>query len=188
MREITNMLLRTMLSPPNNTLDAVEFTNKNWHILAGKPFELRWTHAIEPVVIELWEESGPGLQFLQQVAQSATGSSYPFNPPANLSSGTYAFKIFDKKSSSDSPTWRYNPAVRRSDWRPGFGGLMGALLVISLCAAVVVLLRRRRARKLQRHNVIERTQEGEPKRESSEQIPRLSNASSITVVEGPPRT
>ncbi|KAI1082484.1 hypothetical protein F5B20DRAFT_531515 [Whalleya microplaca] len=182
------MFLRTRGSS-YTIADSIQFTNQNWNVLAGKPFKLQWTHAIEPVVINLWEESGTDLRFLQRVAVNVTGLSYLFNPPANLSSGTYAFKISDEESSSESPRWDYHPATKRPNWRPVFGGLLGALLVVIICATIVVLIKRRqRVKKPQQQNegAIEKPQEIKLVRGSHEQISRLSRASSVTIVEEAP--
>jgi hypothetical protein len=88
----------------------VFFTNVQYVITPGTPFELGWANNTGPVTITL--KNGPALALKDYlVIDSAdTGKSFTWTPPANLPSDTYAFEITDSADPSNpnySPQWQY---------------------------------------------------------------------------------
>ncbi|KAI1328551.1 hypothetical protein F5Y16DRAFT_150721 [Xylariaceae sp. FL0255] len=71
------------------------FTDSDWDVIIGQPFDLTWTGATGPVDIELLTGPANDLVVAADVADAADGNSYTWTPPDTLASGTYAFRIDD---------------------------------------------------------------------------------------------
>ncbi|ROW11240.1 hypothetical protein VMCG_01403 [Cytospora schulzeri] len=83
---------------------AVEFTNSDFAVTAGKSFTLTWSDADGPVTITLKDGASTDLKDVEVLATGLTGTSYTWTPDSSLTSATYAFEIDD-----DSGTPNYSP-------------------------------------------------------------------------------
>ncbi|ROW18068.1 hypothetical protein VPNG_00311 [Cytospora leucostoma] len=74
---------------------AVEFTNTDFDVVAGKAFTLSWADASGDVTITLKDGASTDLKTVSVLASGLTGTSYTWTPSASLTSDTYAFEIED---------------------------------------------------------------------------------------------
>ncbi|KAJ9161391.1 hypothetical protein NKR19_g2356 [Coniochaeta hoffmannii] len=91
------------------------FTNSQFVIEAGKPFELKWSGASGPVTINLKNGLNSNLQTVMTIDQNDTGSSFTWTPPSTLPSGTYAFEIIDSTGEPNySIQWNFQGTASAS--------------------------------------------------------------------------
>ncbi|KUI66869.1 hypothetical protein VM1G_02044 [Cytospora mali] len=74
---------------------AVEFTNSDYAVTAGKTFTLTWADASGPVTITLKDGPSTNLKDVEVLASGVTGTSFTWTPDSSLPSDTYAFEIED---------------------------------------------------------------------------------------------
>ncbi|KUI57242.1 hypothetical protein VP1G_04492 [Cytospora mali] len=74
---------------------AVEFTNSDYTVTAGKTFTLTWADASGPVTITLKDGPSTNLKDVEVLASGVTGTSFTWTPDSSLPSDTYAFEIED---------------------------------------------------------------------------------------------
>ncbi|OIW35311.1 hypothetical protein CONLIGDRAFT_676236 [Coniochaeta ligniaria NRRL 30616] len=73
----------------------VAFTNSQFVVEAGQPFELKWTGADGPVTITLKNGPNTALKDVMVIDQNDSGTSFTWTPPSTLPSDLYAFEIVD---------------------------------------------------------------------------------------------
>ncbi|KAK2030874.1 hypothetical protein LX32DRAFT_637749 [Colletotrichum zoysiae] len=74
---------------------AVQLTNSNFDIEAGKPFTITWSDAQGPVTLTLKNGPSTNLVTVQSIASGQSGTSFVWTPSTTLPSDQYAIEISD---------------------------------------------------------------------------------------------
>lgn len=87
----------------------VQFTNSNFVVEAGKPFELTWSGATGPVTISLKDGPSTNLRTVETLVSNASGGKATVTLDASqLKSGTYAFGIKDTSGEPENYSQQFN--------------------------------------------------------------------------------
>ncbi|KAL8370755.1 hypothetical protein RB595_000891 [Gaeumannomyces hyphopodioides] len=80
-----------------------KFTNSNFDVVTGQPFELKWTDAKGPVTLELKAGTPPnGMKTFSVLATGVSGTSFTVTVPKDVPSGQYAFTVADGPTVDDT--------------------------------------------------------------------------------------
>ncbi|KAK2065811.1 hypothetical protein LY76DRAFT_599902 [Colletotrichum caudatum] len=74
---------------------AVQLTNTNFEVVAGKPFTITWSDAQGPVTLTLKNGPSSNLATVQSIATGQSGTSFVWTPSTTLPSDQYAIEISD---------------------------------------------------------------------------------------------
>ncbi|KAK1981292.1 Ser-Thr-rich glycosyl-phosphatidyl-inositol-anchored membrane family-domain-containing protein [Colletotrichum cereale] len=74
---------------------AVQLTNSNFNVEAGKPFTITWSDAQGPVTLTLKNGPSTNLVTVQSIATGQSGTSFTWTPSSTLPSDQYAIEISD---------------------------------------------------------------------------------------------
>ncbi|KAK2046980.1 hypothetical protein LZ31DRAFT_551776 [Colletotrichum somersetense] len=74
---------------------AVQLTNSNFDVEAGKPFTITWSDAQGPVTLTLKNGPSTNLVTVQSIATGQSGTSFVWTPSTTLPSDQYAIEISD---------------------------------------------------------------------------------------------